>query len=123
MKPKPTPNDRRIGDQIRTRRLQLKWSQTRLAETAGITFQQIQKYEKGINRVSASRLVQLAEALKVSPLYLIGGIMNGAAKEDINPDRPFRTFMATTDGQALAEAWPGLSKRTRNAIMTLIGEE
>ena len=63
------PFDERVGARIRLRRLQLGLSQTRVAEASGITFQQLQKYEKGVNRVAASRLARVAEALDVTPAY------------------------------------------------------
>jgi transcriptional regulator with XRE-family HTH domain len=63
-----TPVDAHIGQKIRARRNLLGLSQTELAEAAGISFQQIQKYEKGTNRVGASRLQQFSEALGVPHL-------------------------------------------------------
>mgnify|MGYP001332179035 CR=1 FL=1 len=66
-----TAVDRRIGALIRARRLALGMSQTVLADAVGVTFQQIQKYEKGINRVSASTLMDVARALDVSVSELL----------------------------------------------------
>jgi transcriptional regulator with XRE-family HTH domain len=66
-----TPVDAHIGQKIRARRNLLGVSQTELADAAGITFQQIQKYEKGVNRVEASRLQQFSEALGVPPSYFL----------------------------------------------------
>ena len=60
----PNPTDKYVGARIRMRRLMLGMSQTGLAQGLGLTFQQIQKYEKGINRVGASRLQQIAHILK-----------------------------------------------------------
>jgi transcriptional regulator with XRE-family HTH domain len=62
----PNPIDVHVGSRIRLRRTLLGISQTTLAETLGLTFQQVQKYEKGNNRVSSSRLVDLANVLDVS---------------------------------------------------------
>ena len=62
----PNPIDVHVGSRIRLRRTLLGISQTTLAETIGLTFQQVQKYERGNNRVSSSRLVDLANALDVS---------------------------------------------------------
>jgi transcriptional regulator with XRE-family HTH domain len=62
----PNPIDVHVGSRIRLRRTLLGISQSTLAETLGLTFQQVQKYEKGSNRVSSSRLVDLANALDVS---------------------------------------------------------
>jgi transcriptional regulator with XRE-family HTH domain len=58
--------DRRLGERVRSRRLALGISQERLAELLGITFQQVQKYEKGANRIAASRLYEIAAALDMS---------------------------------------------------------
>ena len=65
----PNPIDVHVGARIRLRRTLLGISQVALAEAIGLTFQQVQKYEKGVNRVSASRLVDLANALDVSIPY------------------------------------------------------
>ncbi len=65
--------DRAIGLRIRSRRLEIKMSQTELATSIGVTFQQIQKYEKGVNRVAASTLMEIAEALGVGPINLLPG--------------------------------------------------
>ena len=61
--------DERIGARVRDRRRQLRMSQAQVAEICGITYQQIQKYEKGLNRVSAGRLARIAVALGVPPTY------------------------------------------------------
>jgi transcriptional regulator with XRE-family HTH domain len=58
--------DRYIGARMRAQRLALKMSQEQLAKELGVSFQQIQKYEKGVNRVSAARLFEICKALKVS---------------------------------------------------------
>jgi transcriptional regulator with XRE-family HTH domain len=65
----PNPIDVHVGSRIRLRRTLLGISQEKLAEAIGLTFQQVQKYEKGANRVSSSRLVDLANALDVSVAY------------------------------------------------------
>jgi transcriptional regulator with XRE-family HTH domain len=65
------PIDRKIGARIRARRLEIGMSQEALASKLGITFQQVQKYEKGVNRVAAPTLLDLAEALKVSVIALL----------------------------------------------------
>ena len=65
--------DKRIGDRIRSRRLVIGMSQERLAELLGLTFQQVQKYEKGVNRVAASRLHAIATALEVPVTHFFEG--------------------------------------------------
>ena len=62
----PNPIDKHVGSRIRERRKELGMSQERLAEHLGLTFQQVQKYERGSNRVSASKLFEIAQALKAS---------------------------------------------------------
>lgn len=75
-----------IGSRIRTIRVIRSMSQTELAEVLGITFQQIQKYEKGTNRVAASTLIIICQALRVSPLEILGletgGDINSSALAD-----------------------------------------
>lgn len=70
----PETVDLHVGDRLRTRRRLLSLSQTQLAAAAGITFQQVQKYERGANRISASRLVQFAHALGVAPAWFFEGL-------------------------------------------------
>jgi transcriptional regulator with XRE-family HTH domain len=65
-----------IGARIKGRRIALKFSQTKLAEAVGVRFQQVQKYESGANRVSASRLLMIAETLGVSISYFFQGLDN-----------------------------------------------
>ena len=66
---RPDPDDKRIGRLLRTRRLLCGMSQVELGKSIGVSFQQVQKYERGINRVGAGRLSKLAEALGVSAGY------------------------------------------------------
>ena len=69
--PTPDPIDVEVGQRLRSFRLARGLSQTSLAEAVGITFQQVQKYERGNNRISASRLCNMAKALKISPVDLL----------------------------------------------------
>ena len=70
----PNPVDVHVGERIRRRRRALGISQDRLAEQLGLTFQQVQKYERGANRVSASKLYQIARALQASIPYFFDGL-------------------------------------------------
>ena len=69
----PNPTDKHVGARIRMRRLMLGMSQTALADGLDLTFQQIQKYEKGVNRVGASRLQQIAHILRVPVEFFFEG--------------------------------------------------
>lgn len=66
--------DTHIGRRLRHRRLEIGMSQEQLAESLGVTFQQIQKYEKGVNRVAASRLYDITKALEVEITYFFEGL-------------------------------------------------
>jgi transcriptional regulator with XRE-family HTH domain len=78
---KKSPNevDRHIGSRVRARRIMLGMSQEKLADALGLTFQQVQKYEKGVNRVGAARLQQIATALDVPVTFFYDG--DGKARE------------------------------------------
>ena len=76
----PNPIDVHVGTRIRLRRTLLGISQAALAEAIGLTFQQVQKYEKGANRVSSSRLVDLANALDVPFLFFRRDVCGGQGK-------------------------------------------
>jgi transcriptional regulator with XRE-family HTH domain len=66
--------DTYVGGRVRSRRLELGLSQEALGDKLGLSFQQVQKYEKGLNRVGASRIRQLSEVLEVSPAYFFEGL-------------------------------------------------
>jgi transcriptional regulator with XRE-family HTH domain len=70
----PDPTDRHVGARVRKRRRLLEMSQTALADALGITFQQVQKYENGTNRVSASRLQQISSFLQVPISFFFDGL-------------------------------------------------
>jgi transcriptional regulator with XRE-family HTH domain len=75
----PDPIDVAVGGQIRSRRRALSLSQTQLAQALGITFQQVQKYERGANRVSASMLVKIAAKLETTVAALVEEDLAGGA--------------------------------------------
>ena len=104
----PNPTDKYVGARIRMRRLMLGMSQTALADGLDLTFQQIQKYEKGVNRVGASRVQQIAHILRVPVEFFfeggpaIPGTKAGAA--DAPSLAHVSEFLATPDGLALVGA-------------------
>ena len=87
---KPNPVDAHVGSRVRLRRMLLGMSQERLGESMGLTFQQVQKYEKGVNRIGASRLFQISKILDVpvqfffeeAPQFGDGGAARGLAEPD-----------------------------------------
>ncbi len=78
----PNPVDKYVGSRVRMRRIMLGMSQEKLGEALGLTFQQVQKYEKGTNRVGASRLQQISEILQVPVSFLFDGGPSGAINAD-----------------------------------------
>ncbi|MBR0884805.1 helix-turn-helix domain-containing protein, partial [Bradyrhizobium liaoningense] len=107
--------DVRIGQRLRTRRMELKISQQELGQVLGVSFQQIQKYEKGVNRVGAARLVQLAEALDTNTGYFIGELEKGRGHES-----EFGEFMATREGVAIIEAMMTIDEeRVRRLVIDI----
>ena len=87
MKFSPAPDvvDIHVGTRIRLRRKQLRLSQSGLAEALGLTFQQIQKYERGANRVSASKLFEAAKKLDVRIGYFFEGLEGQSSEEGVGP--------------------------------------
>jgi transcriptional regulator with XRE-family HTH domain len=112
--------DKHIGHRLRTRRLMLHMSQTDLAKVLGVTFQQLQKYEKGTNRLGASSLPKLAAALKVPLVYFLEGAQTEHA--DLHESKMAWTeFLATPDDLALFEGFRTIeSKRVRRAVVDLV---
>src|SRR4051812_40316367 len=69
----PNPTDKHVGSRVRMRRMMLGMSQEKLGDALSLTFQQIQKYEKGTNRIGASRLQQIAQSLQVPVSFFFEG--------------------------------------------------
>ena len=88
--------DKRIGERVRARRLAISMSQERLAELVGITFQQVQKYEKGVNRIAASRLLEICNALEIPVASLFDGI--GARRSGSSASAPGLDAALATPG-------------------------
>ena len=114
------PVDRHVGSRVRMRRLILGMSQSKLADGLGLTFQQVQKYEKGTNRMGASRLQHVSHILQVPVLFFFEGApqLPGQSKEVGKLPSPayVSEFLPTRDGLALTKAFmrikePGLRRR------------
>jgi transcriptional regulator with XRE-family HTH domain len=117
----PSPVDKHVGSRVRMRRMMLDMSQTTLGDALGITFQQVQKYEKGINRISASRLHQVCHTLQVPVSFFFEEMLDvPAAAMQSSPDR-FTDFMATREGLTLAKAFMQInSVQLRRRIVDLV---
>lgn len=129
MKKAPSSVDRHVGTRVRMRRIFVGMSQERLGEALGVTFQQVQKYEKGMNRIGASRLQNIAKVLGVSVTYFFDGapqddgVLAGFAEgqqASYSPD-----LLATPEGVQLAKAFsqiddPKVRRRVVELVTTLV---
>jgi transcriptional regulator with XRE-family HTH domain len=122
-----TPNaiDTYVGMRVRRRRQLLGMSQERLAEQIGVTFQQVQKYEKGINRIGASRLQKIAEVLRTSPAFFFEQDDSQApslAGLDLSvPADPVAEFLRSKEGLVLNRAFMKIEdRRIRETIISLV---
>jgi len=104
------------------RRMMLGMSQEKLGYGLGITFQQIQKYERGTNRISASRLQQIAGTLQVPVPFFFEGLPDGAGAPGATPPPSYVSdFLATTDGLNLTKAFMQIpNAKLRRSIVELV---
>ena len=121
MSPKaPGALDRYVGNRMRVRRLEVGMSQEKLGEALGITFQQVQKYEKGTNRISASRLHELARVLGVDVPFFFQGSGERSPAESEAALSPINRFLSDRDGIELAKAFVAIADAgVRRAIVEL----
>jgi len=118
----PNPVDRHVGLRIRMRRKELGISQERLAESIGLTFQQVQKYERAANRVSASKLWEMSRALNTTISYFYEGLSNTPEPMGSNlPRETVQDFLMTPEGLELASSFPKIPQgRLRRKILDLV---
>jgi transcriptional regulator with XRE-family HTH domain len=104
------------------RRKELGISQERLAESIGLTFQQVQKYERAANRVSASKLWEMSRALSTNIGYFYEGLGDGLAISGSNlPRETLHEFLLTPEGMELATVFPKIAKgRVRRKVLELV---
>ena len=121
----PNPIDKHVGSRVRMRRMMLSMSQEKLGDALGLTFQQVQKYEKGTNRIGASRLQQLARVLEVPPAFFF----EGAPSAD--PGKPLLAepaasayvvdFLSTSEGLQLNRAFAQIrDPKVRKRVLDLV---
>jgi transcriptional regulator with XRE-family HTH domain len=122
----PNPIDRHVGSRVRMRRMMLSISQTKLGDALGLTFQQVQKYEKGTNRISASKVQESANFLQVPVTFFFEGAPSvpGApqAKGTAAPSPGYVSdFLATKDGLALIKAFMRIKDaKLRRHVVNLV---
>jgi transcriptional regulator with XRE-family HTH domain len=125
MSPKaPGALDRYVGTRMRVRRLEVGMSQEKLGEFLGITFQQVQKYEKGTNRVSISRLHQIAQALETPISYFYEGAADGldAGGSLADPELAgvASDFLKLGEGRALMRSFVGMTTAQRRQVIEFV---
>ena len=121
----PNPIDLHVGSRIRLRRKVLGVSQESLAADLGLTFQQIQKYERGTNRVSASKLYEIARSLQTTTSYFFEGFAdpgaNPQAVAEYVEEKAAVDFLMTPEGLEMAALFPKITKgKVRRRILDLV---
>jgi transcriptional regulator with XRE-family HTH domain len=125
---RPNPIDIHVGSRVRFRRMLLGMSQEKLGEKLGLTFQQVQKYEKGINRIGASRLFDLAQVLGVSVQFFYEEAPASEPKQgapdvvaEQSDEHSIVAFLRSRDGLELNKAFVRISDaKARRAIVELV---
>ena len=118
------PIDKHVGSRVRMRRMMLSMSQEKLGGALGLTFQQVQKYEKGTNRIGASRIQHLSQILQVPVAFFFDGAPRPQDDQAINDVGAFVTdFLATSNGLALMTAFAKINnKKIQHSILQMIEE-
>src|SRR5256884_9346103 len=123
----PNATDRHIGSRVRMRRKMLAMSQTQLADALGITYQQVQKNERGTNRIGASRLQQISHILQVPVAFFFEGAPNASAPHGSHGSAlsmaQIDDFVSNSDGLRLIEAFTRIDNAAvRRRIVMLVQE-
>ena len=113
---KATQSDTAIGQRIRAQRIVCGISQSALAVALGVSFQQVQKYEKGVNRVGSARLVEIAKALKTTTSALLDVSEAGSNKDTA----AIMELLTTREGVAMAKSFMKLPPDLRRQIVALV---
>jgi len=124
----PNPIDKHVGSRVRMRRMMLSMSQEKLGDALGLTFQQVQKYEKGTNRIGASRLQQISHILQVPVAFFFEGApavhgQGGDGVRDAPSPAYVSDFLATSEGLSLTKAFMRImEQKLRRRIVDLVEE-
>jgi transcriptional regulator with XRE-family HTH domain len=121
----PNPIDKHVGSRVRMRRMMLGMSQEKLGAALSLTFQQVQKYEKGTNRIGASRMAQISETLQVPVAFFYEGAPSGFSENagfgEAQSPAYVSDFLATSDGLALVKAFQQIpDSKVRRRIVDLV---
>jgi len=119
----PNPTDQHVGSRVRMRRLMLAMSQEKLGAALGLSFQQVQKYERGANRIGASRLQQLSHILQVPLEFFFEGAPNASAPHDSLSMAQIDDFVSDPDGLRLIEAFMRIDNATLRLRIVMLVQE
>src|ERR1043166_2495934 len=118
--------DAEVGRRVRSRRLECRLSQTELADRIGVTFQQVQKYEKGVNRIGAGRLQRISEALEVPISFFFGGGTGGTSSTRetgaVGNESVFG-FLQTSGSVRIVKAFHRIKSRKARQLLVEMAEE
>jgi transcriptional regulator with XRE-family HTH domain len=117
--------DGEVGRRVRSRRLERQLSQTDLGGRIGVTFQQVQKYEKGVNRIGAGRLARIAEALEVPVTFFFGNDTLGSQPNEMRQSNQVsNVFALAQDGRSvrLMTAFSRINSRKRRLLIVEMAE-
>jgi transcriptional regulator with XRE-family HTH domain len=116
--------DAEVGRRVRSRRLECRLSQTELADRIGVTFQQVQKYEKGVNRIGAGRLQRISEALEVPiSFFFSGNTSSSASKEAASGSESVFGFLQTSGSVRIVKAFHKIRSRKARQLLVEMAEE
>jgi transcriptional regulator with XRE-family HTH domain len=117
----PNPIDKSVGERVRMRRIMIRMSQETLGKKLGLTFQQVQKYEKGTNRIGASRLHQISEILGIPVSFMFEDLPGQKSRgSEHGLPKYLVEFMGVAQGQRLIEAIVRVSDQNRRNLVRLI---
>ena len=126
---KPVParradsRDAEVGRRVRSRRLECRLSQTDLADRIGVTFQQVQKYEKGVNRMGAGRLQRISEALEVPITFFFDATPHAAERGAGSSSESAFGFMQTSGSVRIVKAFHKIKSRKARQLLVDMVEE
>ena len=126
MQKSPNPIDKHVGGRVKMRRMLLGFSQEKLGEALGVTFQQVQKYEKGTNRIGAGRLQDIARILDAPPSFFFDGgpSESGEGRSGFAEDKGAGfvvDFLSTVEGLQLNKAFASITdQKVRRRIVDLV---
>ena len=127
-KKQANPIDIQVGNRVRIRRMLIGMSQERLGDLLGLTFQQVQKYEKGVNRIGAGRLFEVSRILNVPVDFFYEGVNDAAQGATESDGAPVMDFVSSGEGLQLSLAFMKIKdakvrKRVLDLVKSLAEEE